>query len=433
MIKRYTLPPFDRIWSDEYKFSLWLRIEIAVCETLAARGAVPEDALQRIKEKASFSVSRIEELEKTLRHDVIAFLTNVAEYVGADSRHIHIGMTSSDLLDTTLALQLVEASVEIRRALAALLESVEKRALEEKYTFMMGRTHGMHAEPITFGLKLAHWYDDLRRAAERFENAALEISCGKLSGAVGNFVHLDPEIEEEVCTRLGLRHCPISSQVIGRDRHAAFLSSIALLACILEKVAVEIRGLQKTEVRELEEPFRKGQKGSSAMPHKRNPILCERIAGSARLIRANLIAALENITLWHERDISHSSVERIILPDTTTLIHYLLVKMKYVIDDLNVYRENMMRNIQITGGLFHSQDVLLKLTSKGLGRNEAYDIVQEAAMKAWKTGTPFQDIVTSDGKISSYLDQGEIEETFSLDRYARNVDKIFMRIGLREK
>lgn len=430
MIRRYTLSPFDRIWSDEYKFSLWLRIEIAVCEVLASRGTIPKDALRRIKEKSAFSVSRIEELEKTLRHDVIAFLTNVAEHVGEDSRYIHIGLTSSDLLDTTLAIQLVESSAEIRKALAGLIDSVAKRAREEKYTFMMGRTHGVHAEPITFGLKLAHWYDDLRRAAERFENAVSEISCGKLSGAVGNFAHLDPEIEEEVCERLGLRFCPISSQVIGRDRHAAFLSALALLACILEKMAVEIRALQKTEVRELEEPFRKGQKGSSAMPHKRNPILCERIAGSARLIRANLVAALENVALWHERDISHSSVERIILPDTTTLIHYLLVKMKYVIDDLNVYRDNMMRNMELTGGLFYSQDLLLLLTSKGLSRNEAYEIVQGAAMKSWETGKPFREIVANDGRITARLDGREIEEAFSLERYAANVDRIFRRIGL---
>jgi adenylosuccinate lyase len=433
MITRYTLSPFDTIWSDEYKFSLWLRIEIAVCEVLVARGMIPKEALERIKEKASFSVARIEELEKTLRHDVIAFLTNVAEYVGEDSRYIHIGMTSSDLLDTTLAIQLAESSAAIHKALDELIASVEAKARRERNTFMMGRTHGVHAEPITFGLKLAHWYDDLRRGRERFASAVEEISCGKLSGAVGNFAHLDPEIEEEVCARLGLQPCPISTQVIGRDRHASYLSSLAILACILEKMAVEIRGLQKTEVRELEEPFRAGQKGSSAMPHKRNPILCERVTGCARLIRSNLMAALENIALWHERDISHSSVERIILPDTTTLMHYLLVKMKNVINDLRVYPENMMKNVRLTGGLFHSQDLLLLLTSKGLGRNDAYEIVQEAAMKAWETGKPFREIVAGDGKITSYLRSDEIEEAFSLDRYARNVGKIFKRIGIREK
>ncbi len=430
MIERYTLSPFDVIWSDENKFSLWLRIELAVCESLASGGLIPEEAVGRIRESASFEIERIEELEATLRHDVIAFLTNVGEHVGEDSRYIHIGMTSSDLLDTALAMQLVEAGQVIKETLMELMASVKKKAIQEKNTYMIGRTHGVHAEPITLGFKMAHWYDDLRRADQRLDSALDEIACGKLSGAVGNFVYLDPDIEQEVCKKLGLTPCPISSQVIGRDRHAALLSSLALLAGILERIAVEIRALQKTEVRELEEPFRKGQKGSSAMPHKRNPILCERITGLARLIRSNLQAALENIALWHERDISHSSVERVILPDTTTLVHYMLVKMKYVIDDLVVNRENMKKNIELTGGLIFSQSLLLKLTAKGLSRIKAYDIVQGAAMKAWETGRTFKEILEENSEIQRYLDKSEVESVFSLESYSRNIDRVFERLGI---
>jgi len=433
MIKRYTLSPFETIWSDEHKFSLWLKIELAVCEVLTTRGLIPPDAFERISKKASFEVDRIEEHEATLRHDVIAFLTNVAEYVGEDSRYIHIGMTSSDLLDTTLALQLMECASEINEALGKLKNTIRRRAIEEKHTFMMGRTHGIHAEPITLGFKMAHWYDDIQRATDRFKTAVSEISCGKLSGAVGNFVHLDPDVEEEVCKKLGLRPCAISSQVIGRDRHANMMYEIALIASILEKISIEIRALQKTEVRELEEPFRKGQKGSSAMPHKRNPILCERITGLSRLIRSNLHTALENVALWHERDISHSSVERVILPDTTTLIHYMLVKMDYVMGNLIVNRENMLKNIELSGGLIHSQTVLLKLTTHGLSRGEAYDIVQEAAMNSWETGKSFQGTLTQGGKSWKYRTKDGISNIFSLDNYSRNVDHVFKRLGIEER
>jgi adenylosuccinate lyase len=433
MIKRYTLSPFDTIWSDEHKFSLWLKIELAVCEALTSRGTIPPEAFERIEKKASFDVTRIEEHEATLRHDVIAFLTSVAEYVGEDSRYIHLGMTSSDLLDTTLALQLIECAGEINEALLKLKNTIRRRAIEEKYTYVMGRTHGVHAEPTTMGFKMAHWYDDIQRAIERFKSAVREISCGKLSGAVGNFVHLDPDIEEEVCEKLGLHPCSISSQVIGRDRHASLLSALALIACILEKIAIEIRALQKTEVRELEEPFRKGQKGSSAMPHKRNPILCERITGLSRLIRSNLHTALENVALWHERDISHSSVERVILPDTTTLIHYMLVKMDYVVGNLTVNRENMLKNIELSGGLVHSQTLMLKLTAQGLSREEAYDIVQEAAMDSWQTGKSFLEALTEGGTITKYLTKEQIEAIFSLDNYSKNVDRIFKRLGIEER
>jgi adenylosuccinate lyase len=432
MIERYTISPFDTIWSDDNKFSLWLKIELAVCESLSSRGIIPVDALQRIKERASFNTDRIEELESTLRHDVIAFLASVAEYVGEDSRYIHIGMTSSDLLDTALAMQLVEASREIKTALEAVQYTVKRKALEEKDTYMMGRTHGVHAEPITLGFKMAHWYDDLRRAGERFDAAVMEVSCGKISGAVGNFAYLDPDIEEEVCKKLGLSHCPISSQVIGRDRHASLLSALTILACILEKIAIEIRSLQKTEVRELEEPFTKGQKGSSAMPHKRNPILCERISGLARLIRSNLHTAMENIALWHEREISHSSVERVILPDTTTLLHYMLIKMGYVLENLSINRENMRNNIELTGGLIHSQTLLLKLTNKGLSRGEAYDIVQKVAMKSWEMKRSFSEILSESKDISKYLDKDEIAEIFSLDNYSRNVGRVFERLGIKK-
>lgn len=433
MIKRYTLSPFNDIWSDEHKFSLWLKIELAVCESLASRGMIPEEALNRIKARAYFDVQKIEEYERTLRHDVIAFLTSVADHVGADSRYIHIGMTSSDLLDTALAMQLVEATKQIKNALQALLRVVRLRAQEEKYTFMMGRTHGMHSEPITFGFKLAHWYDDLRRAGSRLDEAAKEISCGKISGAVGNFAHFDPEIEEEVCEKLGLYYCPISSQVIGRDRHASLLSALTLLACILEKIAIEIRSLQKTEVGELEEPFTKGQKGSSAMPHKRNPILCERITGLARLVRSNLLSAMENIALWHERDISHSSVERVILPDTTTLLYYMLVKMQFVLENLSINRENMMKNIELSRGLIHSQSLLLKLTMKGLSREEAYAIVQESAMKASEMKRPFREVLADNGRIHEFLEERELNDIFSLDNYAKNIDKVFTRIGISER
>jgi adenylosuccinate lyase len=419
-----------RLWSDRHKYETWLQVELAVCETLAERGEIPAKALANIKAKAAFSPERVAEIEATTRHDVIAFLTNVAEEVGPDARFIHLGMTSSDLLDTSLALLCVQAGELIRERLQRLHRLLRQKAREHKYTWQIGRTHGVHAEPITFGLKLALWSEELNRSRRRWEAAMAEIAVGKLSGAVGTFAHLPPEVEEQVCSRLGLKAAPVSNQVVQRDRHASYLTALALAGASLEKIALEIRHLQRTEVREVEEAFGKGQKGSSAMPHKRNPIVTEQICGLARLLRTNALAAMENVALWHERDISHSSVERVIIPDSTTLMHYLLGQAADLLEGLVVYPERMMANLNLTGGLIFSQNVLLALVGNGLTREQAYALVQRPAMQVWEQGGDFKQVLLADREIGARLPAKELEECFNYDNLRRSVDAIFKRIGL---
>ncbi|MCH7528014.1 MAG: adenylosuccinate lyase [Candidatus Marinimicrobia bacterium] len=430
MIPRYTTPEMGRLWSDRHKYETWLQVELAVCETLAERGEIPKKALANIKAKAAFSPERVAEIEATTKHDVIAFLTNVAEEVGPDARFIHLGMTSSDLLDTSLALLCVEAGELIRERLQRLHRLLRQKAREHKFTWQIGRTHGVHAEPITFGLKLALWSEELNRSRRRWEAAMAEIAVGKLSGAVGTFSHLPPEVEEQVCSLLGLTAAPVSNQVVQRDRHANYLTALALAGASLEKIALEIRHLQRTEVREVEEAFTKGQKGSSAMPHKRNPIVTEQICGLARLLRTNALAAMENVALWHERDISHSSVERIIIPDSTTLMHYLLGKAIDLLEGLVVYPQRMMANLKLTGGLIFSQNVLLALVNKGLTREQAYALVQRPAMQVWEQGGDFKRLLQEDREITDKLPAEELEACFNYDNLGRSVEAIFKRIGL---
>ena len=430
MISRYTRPEMGRIWTEENKFQKWLDVEIASCEAQAELGRIPKAAVKTIRERARFEVDRIEEIEREVNHDVIAFLTNVAEHVGPDSRFIHLGMTSSDVLDTANGLLLKEAGQLLLADLQKLREVLARRAVEFKDTPSIGRTHGVHAEPITFGLKLALWYEETNRNIRRLKEAVRSVSVGKISGAVGTFAHLDPRVEELVCQKLGLEPEPVSNQIVQRDRYAEFLSTLAIIASSLEKFATEIRALQKTEVLEVEEYFSKDQKGSSAMPHKRNPITCERIAGMARVLRGNALAGFENITLWHERDISHSSVERIILPDSTIALDYMLNKMIHVIETLQVYPNNMLRNLKLTHGIIFSQPLLLQLVEKGLTREKAYRMVQQRAHKAWAENKEFKEAVSNDPEIRKYLSGAEIERIFDLKNNLRNVDTIFRRIGL---
>jgi adenylosuccinate lyase len=430
MIPRYTRPEMGKIWTDENKFKTWLDIELLACEAQAELGVIPKDAIKVIREKAKFDVKRIDEIESEVKHDVIAFLTNVGENVGEESRYIHIGMTSSDILDTGLSLQMKQSADLLLNDLLNLKDILARRAKEFKYTLMIGRTHGVHAEPITFGLKLALWYDETKRNIKRLEQAKDTISYGKISGAVGTFEHLDPFIERYVCEKLGLKPAPISTQILQRDIHAEFLTTLAIIGSSLEKFATEIRHLQKTEVLEVEEYFSKGQKGSSAMPHKRNPVTCERVAGLARVLRGNAQAAMENISLWHERDISHSSVERITIPDSCILLDYMLGLMTDLIDKLIVYPENMQRNLNLTNGLIFSQEVLLALTKKGMKREEAYASVQKHAMEVWRTKNSFKDLLKSDSNIMKYLSNTELDELFDLKKCIRNVDYIFKRVGL---
>ena len=383
MIDRYTTPEMAQIWSEQNKYETWKKVEITVTEVLSDRGEVPKGAVKIINEKAAFSVDRILEIEKTTRHDVIAFLTNLAENIGPESRFIHMGMTSSDLLDTSLALLCKEAGEIILSKLKTFKAVLREQAVTHRESYQIGRSHGVHAEPITFGLKLALWSEEIGRHIKRWERAVDSIATGKISGAVGTYQHLDPEVEEEACERLGLKAATVSSQVVQRDHHAEYLSSLANIAASLEKIAVEIRHLQRTEVLEAEEYFQKGQKGSSAMPHKRNPIVTERITGMARLLRGNAMVGMENVALWHERDISHSSVERVIIPDSTTVMDYMLNKMIYLLENLLVYPENMLKNLNKTGGLIFSQEVLLALVKKGATREDAYAIVQRNAMQVW--------------------------------------------------
>ena len=430
MIERYSRPEMAEIWSDQNKFATWLKVELLACEALAELGEIPKEAVVNIKEKANFDRSRVLELEETVKHDVIAFLTNVAEYVGPESRYIHLGMTSSDLLDTALASLMRQAGGLLLDGLKGLRKVLGERAVEFKKTVCIGRSHGIHAEPTTFGLKLALWHDEVGRGIERMERAIERISVGKISGAVGTFAHINPWVESYVCAKLDLKPAPVSTQIVQRDRHAEFLGALALIAASLEKFATEIRNLQRTEILEAEEPFTKGQKGSSAMPHKRNPVASENISGLARLIRANANAALENIALWHERDISHSSVERIIIPDSTIALDYMLHRFTKVISDWVVYPEKMLENLHMTNGLIFSQAILLALTKKGITREEAYQLVQGNAMEVWESGGNFREKVLDDERIGVHLNKTEIESCFDLEKDLKNVDFIFKRIGL---
>jgi len=428
VIARYTRAELGRIWSEDNKFRQWLAVEIAASETLAEAGLVPKEAARVIRERGDFELKRIHEIEAEVKHDVIAFTTAVAEKVGPESRWFHYGLTSNDVVDTAQALQIKEASRVIAEGLRRLGDVLKRRAFEFKDTPMIGRTHGIHAEPITFGLKLANWYSEMLRNIERFDRAAEEMRVGKFSGAVGNLAHLEPELEEKICERLGLQAAAVSSQVIQRDRHANYVATLAVIASSLDKFAVEIRHLQRTEVREAEEYFSEKQKGSSAMPHKRNPITCEQISGLARVIRGNAQAAFENVALWHERDISHSSVERVILPDSTILLDYLLNKMANLMDTLVVYPARMLRNLESTGGLVFSGQLLLDLVEHGISREDAYRLVQSHAMRSWKEELNFREQVMSDLEISGRVPRAQLERAFDLKRQLRNVDKIFKRV-----
>lgn len=430
MIPRYTRPDMGAIWSDENKFRTWLLVEIAACEAQAELGRVPEEALTVIKEKANFNVERILDIEEEVKHDVIAFLTNVAEYVGPESRFIHLGLTSSDLLDTALAVQIKQASDIIRAELEELILVLKKQALAHKNTVCIGRSHGIHAEPTTFGLKMALWYDEMRRNLERFERTAAAVARGQMSGAVGTYAFIDPKVQDLVCERLGLDSAPISTQVVQRDVHADYMNSLALIGATIEKIAVEIRHLQRTEVLEAEEPFTKGQKGSSAMPHKRNPIASENLTGVARLLRTNALAAMENVALWHERDISHSSVERVIFPDSTILTDYALARLTRMLDGLVVYPENMIKNLWLTNGLIFSQAVLLALTENGMTRETAYKLVQKNAMHCWDSGESFKDIIHADEEIAQVLSTNQIDACFDEKRAVQHVDFIYKKVGL---
>jgi adenylosuccinate lyase len=430
MIDRYTLPEMKQIWSEENKYRKWLDVEIFACEAMANMGKVPGEALAEIKDKANFNVQRIAEIEAVTNHDVIAFTTNVGEYVGEAARYIHLGLTSSDVLDTALAALMKEAGQQILERLKQLKAALLEKAEEHRRTIMIGRTHGIHAEPITFGLKMLLWVEETDRNIRRMEQAVETISVGKISGAVGTYANIDPRVEEHVCSRLGLKPAKVSTQVLQRDRHAEYLTTIALIGSSLDKFATELRSLQRTEILEVEEHFKKGQKGSSAMPHKRNPIIGERISGMARLLRGNALAAMENVPLWNERDISHSSVERVIIPDSTIALDYMLAKFTNTITYLLVYPENMMRNIERTHGLIFSQRVLLTLVEeKGLSRERAYELVQRNAMEAWRTGKNFRDLLLADGELTSQIEKEEINELFDYNYHLKNVDEIYKRFG----
>jgi len=430
VIDRYTLPEMGAIWTLQNKYQKWLDVELAVCKVQADRGEIPMEAWNIISQKAGFECERISQIEAEVKHDVIAFLTSVSEHVGPESRFIHLGMTSSDVLDTAISLQIKEAGEIIRKKIIKLRDVLKAKALEHKNTVCIGRSHGIHAEPTVFGLKPALWYDEMGRNLTRFDEALKSVCTGKISGAIGTFAHLDPEVEEKVCDNLELAYAPVSTQVVQRDRHAHFLSILAIIGATLEKIAVEIRHLQRTEVLEAEEFFSKGQKGSSAMPHKRNPITCERISGLARLLRTNALAAVENVALWHERDISHSSVERIIFPDCTILLDYMLNKSITLIDKLLVYPQNMQKNLEITNGLIFSQTIMLALVKKGLTREKAYKMVQGPSMECWKTGESFEKIILADTEITAELALDEIKKCFNLEVQLRNINHIYKRTGI---
>ena len=433
MIPRYTRPEMGRIFNDENRFAQWLAVELAASEALAETGEVPADAARALRQHAAFDVARIHDIEREVKHDVIAFTTAVAEKMAAAgqadaSRWLHYGLTSNDVVDTAQALVLQQASGVLKRDCETLLASLERRAFEFKHTVEIGRTHGMHAEPITFGLKLALWYDEMKRNLARLNAASEDLRVGKISGAVGAFGHIGPEAEEKICARLGLKPADIASQVIARDRHAAWIAALALLTATLEKIALEVRHLQRTEVREAEEPFSAGQKGSSAMPHKRNPVTSEQICGLARVVRGNLNAAIEDVALWHERDISHSSVERVILADSAILSDYLLAKTIWLIDGMRVYPERMRKNLESTHGLIFSGQLLLDLAAAGMLREQAYKVVHAHAMRAWESDGNFRASVESDKEILSFLSLAQIQEAFSVGRYLLHVDRIFARV-----
>lgn len=430
MITRYTRPQMGSIFSDENRYAIWLEIELLACEAQTDLGIIPRESLATIRAKAKFDLKRINEIEAEVKHDVIAFLTSVGEFVGPDSRFIHLGMTSSDVVDTALSVQMKQAGELLLQDLGALRDVLARRAKEFKTTVMIGRSHGIHAEPTTFGLKLALWYDETRRNLQRLTHAIESISVGQISGAVGTFAHVSPSVEEYVCRKLGLRAAPVTTQVIQRDRHAEFMTTLAVIGSSLDKFATEIRHLQRTEVLEAEEYFSQGQKGSSAMPHKRNPITCEQNSGLARVLRSNAQSALENVALWHERDISHSSVERIIVPDSCILLDHMLAKFTDIIDRLLVYPENMKKNLDITHGLLYSQPVLLALTKKGMKREEAYRIVQKYAMEVWQSKKNFKEILASDPEVSGSISAAELDEAFDPKKNLQHVDYIFKRVGL---
>ncbi|MGP4108087.1 adenylosuccinate lyase [Virgibacillus sp. L01] len=433
MIERYTREEMGAIWTEENKFNAWLEVEILACEAWSDLGVIPAEDVKKIRQHASFNLERIYEIEQETRHDVVAFTRAVSETLGDERKWVHYGLTSTDVVDTALSYQLKQANEIIRKDLHAFIEILKNKAIEHKHTVMMGRTHGVHAEPTTFGLKLALWYEEMTRNLERFEMAAKGVEFGKLSGAVGTYANIDPFVEQYVCEKLGLTPAPVSTQTLQRDRHAAYVSALTLAATSVEKFATEIRGLQKTETREVEEFFAKGQKGSSAMPHKRNPIGSENMTGMARVLRGQMVTAFENVSLWHERDISHSSAERVILPDTTIALNYMLNRFSNIVKKLTVFPENMKRNIDKTHGVIFSQRVLLALIEKGMAREVAYDIVQPKAMHAWETETHFKQLVEADEQISTKLSQAEIDDCFDYTYHLKNVDAIFNRIGLEVK
>jgi adenylosuccinate lyase len=428
MIRRYTHADMGAIWSEQRRYETWLEVELAAADAMAGLGLVPADAARELRAKARFDVARIEEIEQVTQHDVIAFTTAVAEHVGPAARWLHFGLTSSDVVDTAQAIQMREATDLLVKGVATLMDAVRTRAEEHRHTPMIGRTHGVHAEPMTFGLKLALWYAELQRAVDRLLRARDTIAVGKVSGAVGTFAHLDPSIEASVCERLGLQPAPVSSQVIQRDRHAELMTTLAITAASLEKFALEIRGLQKTEIGEVEEPFAKGQKGSSAMPHKRNPIGCEQITGLARLVRANAVAALENVALWHERDISHSSVERVILPDSFIALDHMLRRLTRIVRGMVVYPQRMMENLNRSRGVVFSGTVLLELARRGISREQAYEWVQRNAMRSFHEQTDFKALLLEDPDLPQVLTRAEIEKAFDLQEQLRNVDAIFARV-----
>jgi adenylosuccinate lyase len=430
MIKRYSRPEMSKIWELQNRFQCMLDVELAACKAMNEIGIIPDEDMKNIDEKADFDVERIDEIEKTTKHDVVAFLMNIAEYVGPSSRWIHFGMTSSDILDTATSLQLKQAGELILRDLEIFSEVLRIKAREYKHTLCIGRSHGIHAEPTTFGLKFALWFDEMQRNIKRTKNAINIVSVGQISGAVGNYAHLSPDIERITCQYLDLTPVNISTQVIQRDRISEFMNTLAVIGSTLEKIALEIRHLQRTEVLEAEESFSKGQKGSSAMPHKRNPVVSEQMCGLARILRSNALAAMENNALWHERDISHSSVERIILPDSTILMNYMLNKMIPLIENLIVYPENMQKNIELTNGLIFSQVILLELTKKGVSREQSYSLVQRNAMECWQTKQPFKKLILNDDEILNYLSQEEIDDIFSLEKYKKHIDFIYGKIGI---
>jgi len=431
MIERYSRPRMKKVWSEENKFDQWLKVEIAVCEAWAELGEIPPKEIAKIR-KASYDLNRMARFLKVTHHDMTAFLNSVAESLGAESRFIHLGLTSSDVMDTALALQMTQAADILAKDLAELVSVLKERAVEHKYTLMMGRTHGVHAEPTTFGLKMALWTEEMKRNSQRLTEARRNISVGKISGTVGTYATVPPQVEKIACVRLGLTPAPISNQIIQRDRHAQLLTTLAIIASSLEKFATEIRGLQRTEVREVEEPFAEGQTGSSSMPHKRNPELCERICGLARLVRGYALTSLENIALWHERDISHSSTERVVLPDSCLALDYMLSIFSSIMKGLKVYPGNMRRNIELTKGVIFSQRVLLALIEKGLAREEAYKMVQENAMKAWEKGKSFLSLLEADRQITDRLSKKELNSLFDYNFYLRYVDDVFKRLGLAE-